>query len=132
MPIRNVLRTPQRTVLTALGIAAVVSVLVGMLGMLDAFFTASDQSEDALLGDAPDRVLVELDSVYPLDSAQYTAIAGVPELTLTEPVTRITATLVNGDQTVDLFVDFVDFDSDLWTPRLVEGGPSHPAPRVSC
>jgi putative ABC transport system permease protein len=121
MPVRNVLRTPQRTALTALAIAAVVSVLIGMLGLLDALFNAGSQSEEALLGDAPDRILVELDSLYPLASDEYRSISGVPELAQAEPVTRITATLVGPEDAIDVFVDFVNLDSDLWIPRLVEG-----------
>jgi putative ABC transport system permease protein len=37
MPIGNVLRTPRRTLLTALGVGAAVATLVGILGMLDSF-----------------------------------------------------------------------------------------------
>ena len=42
-PLSNVLRTPRRTLLTALGIAAAVAALVGVIGMLDTMSAAIDR-----------------------------------------------------------------------------------------
>ena len=55
MPLGNVLRTPRRTVLTALGIGAAVATLVVILGMLDSFHDTMDRNDRELLGDHPDR-----------------------------------------------------------------------------
>ena len=45
MPARNVLRAPRRTLMTVFGIAAVIAVLVSMLGMIDSFLATVDRSE---------------------------------------------------------------------------------------
>ena len=45
MPLRNALRAPRRTLLTVLGIGAVLSVLVAFMGMIDSFEATVDRSE---------------------------------------------------------------------------------------
>jgi putative ABC transport system permease protein len=61
MPPRNVLRAPRRTLMTVLGIAAVIAVLVSMLGLIDSFRTTVDRSEEELAGATPSRLEVTLD-----------------------------------------------------------------------
>ena len=51
LPLRNVLRTPRRTIMTLLGIAAVVTIVIALSGMIDAFdATLSDIRHEALAG----------------------------------------------------------------------------------
>jgi len=125
IPFGNILRAPQRTILTAVGIGAIITVLIGTLGMIDSFFAAGDQSERTLLGHAPDRVLVELDALQPVQSGAYRAVAESPKLSRAEPVTRIVGTLVGDEDSIDVLIDFVDFSSDLWVPDVVEGESVH-------
>ena len=61
MPARNVLRAPRRTLMTVFGIAAVIAVLVSMLGLIDSFRTTVDRSEEELAGATPSRLEVTLD-----------------------------------------------------------------------
>ena len=49
-------RTPRRTTLTVLGIAASLTVLVGFLGIMDSVFDAVDTAETESAGTHPDRV----------------------------------------------------------------------------
>ncbi len=58
LPLRNVLRTPRRTIMTLLGIAAVVTIVIAMAGTLDSFdATLAASRKEALAGStaAPDR-----------------------------------------------------------------------------
>ncbi len=64
-PVRNVLRAPRRSLLTALGIAGAISVLVGMSAMMDTFEAAIRTGERETLGGHPDRMTVELAGFLP-------------------------------------------------------------------
>lgn len=128
MPLRTVLRAPRRTLLTVLGIGAAIAVLVGVMGALDAFLGAADRSERALTADHPERLIVELDTAYLLDSPVFAAIAGFPSLTRPEPATRLRASLVGAGVEFGVFLEFVDFESALWYPALRDG--KRPDPRV--
>ena len=68
MPARNALRAPRRTLMTALGIAAVVTVLFGLLGMVDSFLGTSDRSAVEAAGAHPDRLVAGLDGFRSLRS----------------------------------------------------------------
>jgi putative ABC transport system permease protein len=128
MPVRNLLRAPRRTLLTAIAIAASLTVLVGILVVLDAIIDAADRSRDHLVARYPERMIVDLDNIYALDSPQYEAVAGSPALARTEPVTRIIATLLDDRRQIDVFLDFIDFGSDLWQPALSSGALDPSAP----
>jgi putative ABC transport system permease protein len=67
IPLRNVLRTPRRSALTLLGIAAAIATLVTIVGLLDTFRATLDTASAGLLRAAPARVTVSLDSHYPAD-----------------------------------------------------------------
>ena len=53
MPLGNLLRTPRRTLLTALGIGAAVATLVAILRILDSFIGTMDRNEAEVVGDHP-------------------------------------------------------------------------------
>ena len=59
LPFRDLLRAPRRTVLTALGIAAAISVLVAVLGMMDSFLRVIDRTSSEM-GGATGAVTVDL------------------------------------------------------------------------
>jgi putative ABC transport system permease protein len=119
LPFRNLLRAPRRALLTILGIAAVLSVLVGIVGMLDSLFATIDRSDEELLGSAPDRIEVALDRFYPVDGAPAAAVLADEVLADTEAALQVSATLPVADGTdIDLFVDLVDLGSPLWRPTV--------------
>jgi putative ABC transport system permease protein len=116
MPLRNVLRAPRRTVMTMLGIAAAITVLIGVIGMVDSFLATIDRGEEELTKSHPDRLAVQLDSFYPRDSDVVRAIeestaVGAAQTELDLPV-RLSA---NGT-TIDGFVELFDLDSRIWQP----------------
>lgn len=121
MPFRNVLRSPRRTLLTALGIAAAITTLVTVLGMLDSIFDTLDRSDAEVTRTAPRRMEVGLTGFVPADSPTIAAIAASPVVASAEPGLRLSATLSNEGREVDTIVDLVDFDRSMWTPSLVDG-----------
>ncbi|MCH8310638.1 MAG: FtsX-like permease family protein, partial [Chloroflexi bacterium] len=121
IPFRNLARAPRRTVVTILGIAAIISVLVMVLGLLDSFLATIDKSDTEILGDQPNRIAIDLDSFYQLNSRQVRAVMESPVLESTETGLRFGGLLTNGDAEVEVFLRFTDFDSPLWRPTAVEG-----------
>ena len=75
MPIGNVLRTPRRTLLTALGIAAAVTALISILGMIDSFLETIDRNDREVLQDHPDRVAVALQGFHLIGSDEIKAVS---------------------------------------------------------
>ncbi len=124
LPFRNLLRSPRRAFLTILGVGAVLSVLVGIVGLLDSLIRTIDRSDDELLSGAPDRIEITLDQFYPVDSPAADIVLNSPVLTDAEPVLQVAgASLVadDPDEDIDLFVSFVDLESDLWRPTVTNG-----------
>jgi putative ABC transport system permease protein len=129
MPLGNVLRAPRRTALTALGIGAAMTALVVVLGLLDSFTATMQRNEDELLGDHPDRVAVGLDGFVVEGGPELSAVADARSVAAVEPVLRVGATLSTpGHDDVEVVLDAVDLDSDLWAPSIVQGGPSGDGP----
>ncbi len=126
MPIGNVLRTPRRTVLTALGIGAAVSTLVAILGMLDSFATTLDRNDRAVLATHPDRLAVSLDGLVAVDSPAVAAITSDPNVGAVSPVVRLAAHLDTPDRAgFDVLLDALDAANPVWTPTL-NAGEFHP------
>ncbi len=123
LPFRNILRAPRRALLTVLGVAAVLSALVGIVGMLDSLFATIDRSDDELLGAAPDRIEVTLDTFYPVDSPQAQLVLTAPELTDAEAILELPAQIPAShlEDDIGLFLQFTDLQSDLWRPTVTDG-----------
>lgn len=120
MPLRNVLRTPRRTVLTAVGVGAAITALVATLGMLDSFGRTIDQVGDELTKGNRDRLLIQLDTFHPEDSdvvrsVDALASAGTVDAGLRLPVTASAGAAGEG---LDLLLELVDLDGTGWTPTL--------------
>lgn len=120
IPVRNVLRTPRRTALTALGIASAITTLVTTLGLLDTFGATLDRAEAETLHAAPDRVSVALDTFQPVDGDVVHAVEQLPEVGAAEAGLRVTAVADPDGKAVDLLVDVLPADA-RWQPTLAEG-----------
>lgn len=118
MPVRNLLRAPRRTVLTALGVGAAITALVAVLGMLDSFDRAIARGTDELTKGDPDRITVVLDTFYPTDSSVLTDIAAADAVGDHQPTLRIPGVVSSGDIEIDLSVELLDLDGGLWFPTL--------------
>jgi putative ABC transport system permease protein len=76
LPLRNVLRTPRRTLLTLLGIGAIVTIVLAMSGTMDSFDRTLETSRQEALAGARDRITVDFAAPQRAGS---TAVRGVME-----------------------------------------------------
>ena len=130
IPFRNVARAPRRTILTALGIAAIVTILVMVMGMLDSFLDTFDSAQAETAGASPDRMEIALDTFYPLQSPTVQSVFDTPNASDMEASLRLGGTLTNGDTSFDVFANFIPFDSPLWQPTLTSGALDSSIPGV--
>ena len=124
MPLRNVLRTPRRTVLTAVGVGAAITALVAVLGMLDSFTNTIDQGSAELTRGDPDRVIVQLDTFYPTDADVVAELAATPSVASIDTGLRLPATAPGPvpDDDIELLIELIDFDTATWTPSVSGAG----------
>jgi ABC-type lipoprotein release transport system permease subunit len=127
LPLKNVLRSPKRTLLTVLGVAVAIALLFLFLGLRDTLIGTLDQAEQALLYRSPDRIVVSLNTFYPTEHEQVRRVAalssadGRPLFAEAEPGLRIGGRLQAGDREIESPIEFVPADSAIWTPALLAG-----------
>ena len=125
MPVGNVLRTPRRTALTALGIAAALSALIVTLGMIDSFLSTMTRHDREVLQEHPDRLAVALRGFEPPDSPVVAAVAGDPAVGEVQPVLRFAGQLRSPERApIELVVDVTDLNGTVWHPTRVSGDTS--------
>jgi putative ABC transport system permease protein len=123
LPLSNVLRTPRRTALTAFGIGAAVTVLIGTMGMLDTFSAGMDRGAAEMVGGSPDRIAVDLAGPIQGDVLRQ-ELVDVPGTGRVDLVLRLPATALvkNGDHNpIDIQLDVLDLRQNAWTPTVAEG-----------
>ena len=118
LPLRNLVRTPRRTILTALGIAAAIVSLLATIGLIDSFSKTVQTSERELTRRGADRIAVQLDRFYPIDSPVIRGIASSGVAAEAVPEVRLPATARANGKSLDLLVDAFDFGHALWTPTV--------------
>jgi putative ABC transport system permease protein len=121
MPFRNLMRAPRRSLLTAVGIAAVMAVIVGFFGALDSFVTTLDHGAAEIEGTSPDRVIVQLDGIDLVTSPDIAAIDTAATVGEAVPVLELGGTVSAGDESFDLLIDVMDLGNDVYRPTIVAG-----------
>lgn len=124
LPLRNVLRAPRRTLLTAFAIAAAIGTLVGVIGMLDSFLGTIDTGEEAVLGETRDRLTVELSAFAAESSPELQAVTGAPGVGRAEPELRVGGSMRGADgdgDEIDTVLSLVDLEAGMARPGLREG-----------
>ena len=121
MPLRNVVRAPRRTLLTALGVAAAVTCLVAVLGLLDTFTGVKDQSSAEVERTSPQRLTVSLARFYPGSSEVVRQVAQAPGAGDVAGSVRLPATVTSDGHAVDVVVEVLVLGTHVWPPSLVEG-----------
>ena len=123
LPLSNVLRTPRRTLLTALGIGAAVTVLIGTIGMLDTFSAGMDRGQAEMIGGSPDRIAVDLVAPLSVDAVR-NEVAAVPGAGRVDLVLRLPATASvrsGAHDPIDIQLDVLDLTHNAWTPSVAAG-----------
>jgi putative ABC transport system permease protein len=121
MPFRNVARTPRRTLMSLLGIAAVITILVALAGLFDSFNRALAASHDEALHGNPQRMTATLTGIQPVDGRVVGAIAASPIVVAAEPTLVLPITLRSDDAAVAASVELLDPASGVWHPRITRG-----------
>ena len=129
IPFRNVLRAPRRSLLTVLGIAAAITVMVGLIGTLDAFYYALDRSDDATIAGEPGRTVLTLDGFYAVDSPALADIVANPSIGAATPSLQLGGFLVTDDD-IEVLFELIDFDNSVWRPPLDQGSLASAAPGI--
>ena len=130
LPFRNLLRTPRRTVMTVLGVAVAITVLVGVVGMIDSFFRTIDRADAEILSSSPRRLSVDLDGFLPVGSGEVTAIRASSSVARSEANLRVGASLIAGRARVDVLVQLLDLHQGVWTPTVRDRRPSRGLPGI--
>lgn len=133
MPLRNVLRTPRRTLMTLLGIGAVLTVVFSFAGMIDAFSASLDRSEKETLRGSPERLTVDLDGFFGDRSTIVRKIETAPTVAAAAPVVKLAAKLGANGKRIDAFIEAIDPRSRIWHPSVTAGsfGPGAPGILIS-
>ncbi|MGE5857577.1 MAG: FtsX-like permease family protein [Solirubrobacterales bacterium] len=126
MPIRNVLRAPRRTLLTALGVGAIVSVVVAFSGVVDSFVGTIDSSEREVAGATPSRITVSLDGFHPDHSALVRSVEGTPGVRAAEGRLQVPGKLASGSEEFDALIGLQDSGNRLWQPTVASGNGLRP------
>jgi putative ABC transport system permease protein len=120
MPFRNVLRTPRRTVLTALGVGAAIAVFVGTTGLTDTMLKTIEIGENETVKSAPRRLSVSTDGFTPARAIEDRLLAtGVLERAEGELI--VTGTGHHRQRELDLVVELINLRDGAWTPTVTEG-----------
>lgn len=121
MPLRNTLCAPRRALLTLLGIAAAITLLVLVMGTLDSFDLTLEKARTELLQDEPRRMVVQLDFFYPADSPILSGISQTPAVGAADPLLKLAGAIMHEDATIDIVLDLIDMKSPVWRPALSSG-----------
>ena len=128
MPIRNVVRTPRRSLLTALAVATSIATSVGVIGMIDSVLATIDQAETEVLASAPERMTIDLTTFQVASGETVSALKSSPLIRDAEPYLRIGGRLGEGSDAFETLVIATKFDSKLWHPSALEGSLTHDRP----
>ena len=121
IPLRNVLRTPRRTIMTVLGIGAVVAITLALAGVIDSFNTTLDASRTEALAGSTQRLTVDLAVPQPGNAPALRAISAARTVGAEQPSLRFPSTLTADGRRLDAFVEIVARNHPLWHPTLSAG-----------
>ncbi len=122
MPVRNLLSAPRRALLTILGLAAAVALLVLVMGALDSFDATLDAARSELFQDNDQRIVVQLDSFYPAGSAVFSGINGSSAVGAADPSLKLAGSISHDEASLEVVLDLVDMESTVWRPTVIRGG----------
>lgn len=121
MPLRNLLRSPRRTLLTILGVTVAITTLVGLVGIRDSALVSLARIRDEYYQDHPERLTVYLNSFYPSNAAQIAALVNAPEMIAAQPAIRVPGWALRGNTRFNVLIEVLPLDGHLWAPTVTEG-----------
>ncbi|HSD80747.1 MAG TPA: FtsX-like permease family protein [Solirubrobacteraceae bacterium] len=121
LPLRNVLRTPRRTLMTLLGIGAVVTVVIAMSGVMDSFDSTLTASRQEALAGSAERLTVDLAAPQRAGGAAVRRVAGDAGVGASQTSLRMASTLIAGGRRLDVVLEAIGDDRPLWHPTFERG-----------
>jgi len=128
-PVRNLSRGLRRTLMTVLGLAIAIVILLAVSGMVDTFYETLRVGREEIEQENPERTLVAFDGFYSLSDALISGIAAEEGVAQAVPAVVLPGQLT-GDQSFEVIVQMMDLENDLWTPTLVRGSVASDSPGV--
>lgn len=130
LPFRNVLRAPRRTLVTALGVGAAITALIGFVGLMDSLDATLDRGEREIVQGRPERTTVELTGYVPVDGEVVASVASAGPVAQAEPVLRFPGMLAKGETEFPALVEVLDLRSAIWHPTMLERAPADGLPSI--
>ncbi len=118
IPLRNLLRAPRRTVLTAIGIGVAIVTLVAMTGMLDSLNETMARVSSEVKTGAADRLVVTLAGFQPLDSPLVRQVRDLPSSGELEQDLALGAIVSKGKEELKVRLQALDLESPIWHPTV--------------
>lgn len=123
LPVRNLLRSPRRTLLTAFGLAAAISVVIALVGMIDSLVATIDRVDAEMLKENPRRFNVTLDGFVPESAETVGDIAALPVVASASPTLQVGGTLSHGADRapIDVMIQMLDLQTESATRGTAPG-----------
>jgi putative ABC transport system permease protein len=121
MPLRNVLRAPRRTLMTVLGIGAVVAITLALAGVIDSFNATLAASRAEALAGSRARLTVDLAAPQPESGTVVRAVTRAPGIGTSQPSLTLPVTLAAGRRHLDATFESVVPNGPVWHPTLSRG-----------
>jgi len=121
LPLRNVLRTPRRTVMTLLGIGAVVTIVIALAGAMDSFDRTLSAGRSEALAGAPGRLTVDLARPQPVSAPNVRRISAAAAVGADQASLRLGSTLIAGRRRIDVTLETVGARRPVWHPTFAAG-----------
>ena len=121
LPLRNVLRTPRRTLMTLLGIGAVVTIVIALAGIMDSFDSTLAASRREALAGSPQRLTVDLVASQSPRSTSVRGIAGASSVGRSQTSLRLASTLASGPRRIEVSLEAPGDQRPIWHPTLRDG-----------
>jgi putative ABC transport system permease protein len=122
MPFRNVLRASRRTLLTAIGIGASITAMVGLIGAIDSYNATIDRGAVEIRTGAADRLTVELAGPLPVSDGPVPAIEAMADVRAAVPSLRVGGTLIAGKAAprIQVVLEILDLENPVWRPTVAD------------
>lgn len=121
LPLRNLARTPRRTVMTLVGLGAVITAVVGVLSMVDSIQDVADRQDAAIINTSPNRLQVVLTGAVSANDPTVRRVAATPAVQAAEPGLTVSAAVRGAGSEIPIALTFIDPRSRIWHPTATEG-----------
>ena len=121
LPPRNLARGLRRTLLSVLGLAAAMTILVATLAVFDGFRGVVDRQEAEVLHAGPDRIEATLASAEPAGGPVQRRVAALPEVGAVDAGLVVPGRVTADGRTIEIALTTVPRDATVWRPTLSEG-----------